>query len=379
MASRAEVRPGSAENAASKAAPPASCPRCGEPAAAVPAVPAASLGGLLVRRCLRCGTRSAQGHAVFSCESCGLPFAADPLLPRSDHRCEDCRDGHVPADLPDPALASATEAEVLGALGDLWRFVASERTSAYLDRIARHVATRVEGAPRVHVRITDDARLRTLALPSGTLLVSRGTVAGLEDEAELAFVLGHEVAHAASGDAAVRLVRLGFHAVAHGRERASRASWGEAVLDLLRLGYGKGRERDADARAFEAVLALGYDPASVFRYLGRLHDRIAAGDAEVADLAASHPPPRNRMQHLERAYYGRVQSTRPPQVNREVFRRAAGAEALRGLMAERGPGAGFSRSGAETGALAPRRGRRWLLWGAAAAAVLAALLVLALL
>jgi hypothetical protein len=345
----------------------------------VPAVPAASLGGLLIRRCVRCGTRNAQGHAVFSCEICGLPFVADPLLPRSDQRCEDCRDGQVPADLPDPALASATEAEVLAALCDLWRFVASERTSAYLDRIARHVATRVEGAPRVHVRITEDARLRTLALPSGTLLVSRGTVAGLEDEAELAFVLGHEVAHAASGDAAVRLVRLGFHAVAHGRERASRASWGEAVLDLLRLGYGKHRERDADARAFEAVLALGYDPASVFRYLARMHERILAGDAEVADLAASHPPPRSRTQHLERAYYGRVQSTRALQVNREVFRRAAGPEALRGLMAERGAAGAFGRSGAEPGALAPRQGRRWLLWGAVAAGVLAALLVLVLL
>ena len=363
--------------AAAQAAPPAACPRCGEPASTVPAVPAASLGGLLVRRCLRCGTRSAQGHAVFSCETCGLPFAADPLLPQSDQRCDDCREGHVPADLPDPALTSATEAEVLAALGDLWRFVASERTSAYLDRIARHVATRVEGAPRVQVRITDDSRLRTLALPSGTLLVSRATVAGLEDEAELAFVLGHEVAHAASGDAAVRLVRLGFHAVAHGRERASRASWGEAVLDLLRLGYGKRRERDADARAFEALLALGYDPASVFRYLGRLHERIAAGEAEVADLAASHPPPRSRTQHLERAYYARVQQARVLQVNREVFRRAAGAEALRGLMAERGPG--FGRSAFDPEAAAPRRTRGWLLWGAVAVAAIAGLLVFLLL
>jgi len=374
MASRAEVSAGAPGTAAAQAAPPA-CPRCGEPASTVPAVPAASLGGLLVRRCLRCGTRSAQGHAVFSCETCGLPFAADPLLPQSDQRCDDCRDGHVPADLPDPALTSATEAEVLAALGDLWRFVASERTSAYLDRIARHVATRVEGAPRVHVRITDDSRLRTLALPSGTLLVSRATVAGLEDEAELAFLLGHEVAHAASGDAAVRLVRLGFHAVAHGRERASRASWGEAVLDLLRLGYGNRRERDADARAFEALLALGYDPASVFRYLGRLHERIAAGEADVADLAASHPPPRSRAQHLERAYYGRVQQVGVLQVNREVFRRAAGPEALRGLMAERSPAlSAFGRSGSAPGA-SPQGAGRWLLWSAAAATALAALLV----
>jgi hypothetical protein len=84
------------------------------------------------------------------------------------------------------------------------------------------------------------------------------------------------------------------------------------------------------------------------------------------------------MQHLERAYYGRVQSTRALQVNREVFRRAAGAEALRELMAERGLGSGPGRSGSP-GAGTSRRGRRWLLWGTAAAAVLAALAVLVLL
>jgi hypothetical protein len=369
MASRAEVSPHTVAGTAA----PAACPRCGEPSGAIPAVPAASLGGLLLRRCLRCGTRSANGHAVFSCETCGLPFVADSLLPRSDQRCRDCSEGQVPADLPDPALASATEAEVLSALSDLWRFLHSERTSAYLDRIARHVATRMDGAPQVRVRLTEDSRLRTLALPSGTLLVSKGTIAGLEDEAELAFVLGHEIAHAASGDAAVRLVRLGFHAVAHGRERAPRASWGEAVLDLMRLGYGKARERDADARAFEAVLALGYDAASVLRYLARLHERIGAGDAEVADLAVSHPPPRSRAQHLERAYYGRVHAGAVLQVNRDVFRRAAGAEALAALMLERaGAFAPGRRLPEARGAAAPAS-RRWLLWGAAAALAAGAL------
>jgi hypothetical protein len=198
MASRAEVSP---QAAAADQAAPAACPRCGEPAGPVPAVPAASLGGLVIRSCLRCGTRSASGHAVFSCEACGLPFVADPLLPRSDQHCQDCRDGHVPADLPDPALASATEAEVLAALSGLWRFVASERTSGYLDRIARYVASRMEGAPPVRVRLTEDARLRTLALPSGTLVISRGTDRRPRGRGRAGLVLGHEIAHAGSGDA----------------------------------------------------------------------------------------------------------------------------------------------------------------------------------
>jgi hypothetical protein len=318
------------------------CPRCGEPWTSLPPVPAATLGGLLIRRCGRCGTRSASPGPgaepapptlVFSCESCGLPFLAGDLLPHADQCCAECRAGELPAGLPDADLAAATEAEVRQALGHLWRVVGSDRLSAYLDRLARQVAGRIADAPpQPRVLVVDDARLRTLALPSGTVLVSRGMLSALEDEAELAFVLAHELAHAASGDAAVRLVRLGFHAVARLRGLQGRGTWGEAAVDLVRLGYGRHRERDADARAFEAVIALGYDPSCVLRLLARLQERIDRADPQIAELASAHPPPRSRAAGLERAFYGKVPERLVLHVNRDVFRRAAGPEALAGLV-----------------------------------------------
>jgi len=303
------------------------CPRCGEVWVAGPVVTAPSFGGRVLLRCSRCGTRVAAGppsqRIVVTCEDCGLPFLADALLPHGDHRCEECTSGRVPPELPDREISAAAENEVRAALSSRWRFVTSSIAQPYVDRIARQVADRIEGTPKdLRVIFIDAPEHRALALPSGTLLISTGLLASLRDEADLAFVLGHEIAHAASGEVAVRLVRLGFNATARERGDSDGLCWGDAAVDLVRLGYGRRRERDADARSLEAMLALDYDPQSAVRYLQRLHEAIGCGDPMVAEVGVAHPTPIDRIRRLERAIYGRVGGFDAPRVNREVFRRA---------------------------------------------------------
>ncbi|HZN54083.1 MAG TPA: hypothetical protein VFB67_02070, partial [Candidatus Polarisedimenticolaceae bacterium] len=133
---------------------------------------APSFGGRSLHRCRRCGTRVATGTAapqiVFTCESCGLPFLAQALLPHGEHQCAACASGRVPPELPDRHIAAAAENEVRSALASRWRFVASPAAQPYLDRIAAQVAERIEGAPpRPRVVLVDSTEHRTLALPSG--------------------------------------------------------------------------------------------------------------------------------------------------------------------------------------------------------------------
>lgn len=319
-------------------ASPGACPRCGEGFPATPPVTTPSFGGRALRRCLRCSTRVAMGgsagRVVFTCESCGLPFLAEKLLPHAEHRCEECAQGSLPSELPDVDISAAAENEVRAALASRWRFVTSPIAQPYLDRIARLVAARIEAAPRsVRVVVVAADEHRTLALPSGTLLVSTGLLEFLEDEAELAFVLGHEIAHAGSGEVAVRLVRLGFRATARERGASDGLTWTDAAVDLVRLGFGRRRERDADARSLEALLALEYDPHSAIRYLERLHAAAERSDPSVAETIVAHVAPRDRTRRIERALYGRVGGAEgSTRVNREVFRRAIGRGALKGSL-----------------------------------------------
>jgi len=321
-----------AEPLAGPAASRGLCPRCGDAADPERSIRSDLFDEAALCRCHRCGTRFTVGEQdvrlLFSCSSCGLPFLADALLPHNEHVCSDCTIGRLPVDLPDEALAAATEREVRLALETRWRFVTSRSSALYLNRVVRQLASRIEGAPE-HCRLVlfEEDSFKTLALPSGLILMSLGTLADLEDEAQLAFVLGHELAHAATGDAAVRLVRLGFRALARRRSGREMAVWAEAALDLIRLGYGRRRERNADARSMHAMLALGYDPGAALRYLDRIESLIDSNRQGTEELSLAHPSPGYRIRKLEKMLFGRVDSCEGGLVNREVFQRALGRPA----------------------------------------------------
>ncbi len=353
------------------------CPRCAEPPGRLPGVATVSLGGGVVRRCLRCGTRTTavRGETafVFSCGRCSVPFLAVELLPRDRRHCDDCAEGAVPHDDPEAPLAEAMEREVRVALAATWRFVASPELSEYLDRIAGEVARHIDRAPsRVRVVLADDPALRSLALPSGLVILSVGLLTAVQDEAELAFVLAHEIAHAASRDAEHRLVRLGFRAAVREDGRRPAMAWSDAVTDLVALGYGARREHDADARAIEAIVAERYDATSVLRFLHRLELRGERGETEVAETCGAHPPPVERIRRAERAHAARADASDPTRVNREVFRRVVSRAAVADLR----PTA-LETDDPEGAGLDPalRRGFRRALWIGGGVALLAGLLL----
>jgi len=281
---------------------------------------------------MRCGARRLAGAVgprwVFSCVGCGVPFSAERLLAHDAQRCATCGEGRASGGLPDPELAEATEAEVRRALDRGWRLVGEAGLCRYLDRVAGSLSRHIGGSTlRPRVVLVDEASFRTLALPSGTLLISLGVLHSLDNEAELAFVLGHELAHAASSDATARLVRLGFESVRR-EDDQERDAWALAVEDLVRVGYGRRRERDADAHAIEAMLAEGYDPAAGPALLRRLERRMRDGDERLAELATSHPTPEDRSRRVERVIHALVRGGESLRLNREVYRRVAGPAAL---------------------------------------------------
>jgi predicted Zn-dependent protease len=272
--------------------------------------------------------------------------------------------------LPDGEVAEAIETEVRAALEAEWKFVGSTSVSVYLERMAGQLRRRMDPAPsRSHVVLFEAPEWWTLAMPSGTILLSLGTIVGLEDEAELAFVLAHELAHAASAEAAVRLVRTGLQVVALEDNGGREQSWSHAAHDLIRLGYGRVREKEADRRAIEVVTALGYDPNSVANYLRRVERLVAEGDRRVAEIALAHPTPASRLRTVEECVAASPQPRVAPRVNREVFRRVAGHDVLATRL-ERVEGFAEQPDEESTGRVAAERGHRrfWLVLALAALA-----------
>ena len=372
------------EPASEPAAVMQGCPRCDDSRADAPTVVTSLFDERPLRRCRRCGLRFTAGEPphrlIRTCDPCSLPFLDDETSAAGRPRCPDCCSGRTPSDLLDASVVSATEAEVRLALDEQWRFVTSDALSTYLGGMIRRLAGQLEGAASSsRIVLIDDPALRSLALPSGIVLISEGLLSSLEDEAELAFVIGHELAHATSGDASAGLVRLGLHTVS--REQSSgapaREVWARAASDLIRLGYGRRRERNADRAAIAAMVSLGYDPQSVPRCLARFDARADEGDTRFVEYAFAHPALSQRGRWIQSDVAASDRPTSGYRVNRELFRRVAGHSALADSLVPR-PSMG-QQADAPPGASTADRISRGFFWaGLGIMLLIAAIAILAL-
>jgi predicted Zn-dependent protease len=152
-----------------------------------------------------------------------------------------------------------------------------------------------------------------LALPDRTLVLSAGVIAALEDEAQLAFVLGREESLTRHGWIARRFRaadRPGFWSFWLRRNDESLV---QAIELSCRVGFGPEAEQQADREALAALAAADYDPQAGARALALL-DR------------ASHGTGRFRLSRVRSRLLGRSLADlgRPAlaRLNREVYCRA---------------------------------------------------------
>lgn len=179
---------------------------------------------------------------------------------------------------------------------------------AYVNRVGRWVALqgeRPELAWRFGVLDTDD--LNAFALPGGYVFVTRGLFAALRDEAELAGVLGHEIAHVNLRHH-LKLYRqgklidvvgglVGQYGGRHGeRSAAAQQLLGKGAEALVR-GLDKDAEFEADRAGLVLAARAGYSPYGLpgaLRTLGSRNPR----EASLALLFKTHPLPQERLEHL---------------------------------------------------------------------------------
>ncbi|MBR9869647.1 MAG: M48 family metalloprotease [Gammaproteobacteria bacterium] len=144
------------------------------------------------------------------------------------------------------------------------------------------------------------------ALPGGKIAINRGLLAKLDDEAQLASVLGHEIVHAAARHSVQRMQKgtlislgmAGIGMVMSDNEWAGLIMGGAAVGAQLALAqYGQGDELESDAYGIKYMKAAGYDPQAAVE-LQQLFLSLSEGNQSswLNGLFASHPPSAKRVQ-----------------------------------------------------------------------------------
>lgn len=155
--------------------------------------------------------------------------------------------------------------------------------------------------------VVDSPAINAFAVPGGFIYLTRGILPFLDDEAELAGVLGHEIGHVTARHtvaqysrqtaAGVGLGVLGIFIPAVGQA----APIAEAGLGALFLKYGRDDEREADRLGVGYNARNGWDPAGVagmLRTLSRL-DEASGSRRGVPNWLSTHPAPAERVQEVQ--------------------------------------------------------------------------------
>lgn len=172
-----------------------------------------------------------------------------------------------------------------------------------LDHVGpRLVACLRERRWRFRFRSVLAPEVNAFALPGGVVFVTRRLLLTCADDLDgLAFVLGHEMGHVVRRHAIERVMAQSFVGGVLGRLPLGgglvRSQVAALLGTLLRQGYSREQELDADACGVELARAAGFDPAGAKRVLIRLG---AGGDADplLASYFASHPPLAVRLERL---------------------------------------------------------------------------------
>jgi len=157
-------------------------------------------------------------------------------------------------------------------------------------------------------RVVDDATVNAFALPGGFIYITRGIMAHLNSEAELAAVVGHEIGHVTARHSVnqmskAQLAEVGLSvATVVSSDYRQLSDLAQTGMGLLFLKYSRDDERQADDLGMRYTLRANYDPRptpDIYRMLNRVSE--AQGASAIPALVATHPDPLNRAIRIEEA------------------------------------------------------------------------------
>jgi Zn-dependent protease with chaperone function len=204
-----------------------------------------------------------------------------------------------------PAQDVEVGRQVSGDAEKQMQMLGDRRVDDYLSRLGRKLAAKAPGEKFPYqFKTVNDLTMNAFALPGGFLYVNRGIIEAADNEAQLASVVAHEIAHAA---------------LRHGTNQASKAYLAQMPLAVLGglggqsvgnvlaqigggfaansilLKYSRDAERQADLLGAQILYDTRYDPRAMMQFFEKLQ---AQGGSRGPQWLSSHPDTRNRVRDI---------------------------------------------------------------------------------
>ncbi len=151
--------------------------------------------------------------------------------------------------------------------------------------------------------LRDPKTINAFALPGGQIFITYALYSKLENEDQLAGVLGHEIGHVLGRHSAERMAKQGLTqgilsgVMVGGGDGAGQM--GAMVANAINMKYGRGDELESDELGVRFMIDAGYEPEQMIGVMKIL--KAAAGPNRTPEFQSTHPDPENRIQKIKEA------------------------------------------------------------------------------
>jgi len=189
------------------------------------------------------------------------------------------------------------------------RYIVDPDLNAYVNQVGQKLAA-VSDRPQLPYEfvVINNGVPNAWALPGGKIAINRGLLTYLDNEAQLAAVLGHEIVHAAARHSAQQMTQGALLGV--GAQILTQAGSNTEYGDLIGLGtglgaaawqarYSRSHELEADRYGMEYMAKAGYDPQGAVELQETFVELSRQRGTEqdlISGLFASHPPSQERVE-----------------------------------------------------------------------------------
>ena len=182
------------------------------------------------------------------------------------------------------------------------KFIDDPVITEYVNRVGQNIVLNSDAKIPFTIKVIDSDEVNAFALPGGFFYVNKGLLLVADNEAEVAGVMAHEIAHVAARHAVENQTKAGLlEYLAIGTSIFLGGIPGMIFQNTAGLGllgafmkFSRGAEEEADKLGVQYMWAAGYDPGAMATMFEKLEAKNKKKPGLIARAFASHPAPPDR-------------------------------------------------------------------------------------
>jgi beta-barrel assembly-enhancing protease len=168
----------------------------------------------------------------------------------------------------------------------------------YVNRVGQNIVRNSDAKVPFTIKVLDTEEVNAFALPGGFFFVNTGLILKADNEAELAGVMAHEIAHVAArhgtrnatrGEIAQIAMIAASIAIPYGWTGYAIQQGAGLAIPMAFLTFSRANEREADHLGLQYMYKAGYDPASFVDFFEKIQTLEKKKPGSISKVFATHP------------------------------------------------------------------------------------------